>query len=376
MSKTTPVNVETKETGEAQVEIKVIIPWNEVQKRRGKALDSLSNEVSIDGFRKGHIPEKVLVQHVGEMSILREAAYHTLNALYPTIIEESGKQLIGEPHVAITKLAPENDLEATITSAILPTVELPDYKKIAQKIRGNKKPITVEEKDMEEGINHILEQWARHEKYEKTLKDTPEEERKNVHPSEITVEKAEYPELTDEFVQKIGDFKTVDEFKEKFKENLKQEKELRENDRVRGEILDTIAKEAKFSIPEVVVDSELKKMTAQFEDEVRRVGLDMEEYLKQIKKTREDVENEWRPDARKRAERQLVLNAIAREEKISPDEEVLAQEIESLKKQYPTVNDLDARIYVATLLTNRKVMEFLEGESSKKEKEVPNEKTN
>ena len=103
-----------------------------VTKHRAQAIKTIQKTAEVDGFRKGHVPEHIIIERFGEMSILNEAAEEALNEVYPSIIESEKLYVLGAPEVAITKLAPGNPLGFRITVAILPEFKLPDVKKIAK----------------------------------------------------------------------------------------------------------------------------------------------------------------------------------------------------------------------------------------------------
>lgn len=102
------------------------------EKNRIQALKNINESITIDGFRKGMIPENVLIAKVGEMHILEEMAEMAISIAYFDIIIDNKIDAIGRPNIQLTKLAKSNPLEFKIVTAIMPEVKLPDYKKIAQ----------------------------------------------------------------------------------------------------------------------------------------------------------------------------------------------------------------------------------------------------
>ena len=168
---------------------------------------------------------------------------------------------------------------------------------------------------------------------EKQVEDTIEEIRKmyasqghHHAPGETCDHNHELPEINDEFVKKLGDFKDVSDFKNKLKENIAKEKEVHAENKKRTRLIEKIASETKVELPKVIIESELDKMEAQFKGDIAHMGLQPEEYLKHIKKTWEDLRKEWSPDAEKRAKTQIILQKIALEEKIEPQKEIVEEE--------------------------------------------------
>lgn len=360
MSETKQYNIKITKLPHAEIEIEAEIPWKELHEKRSAALKNLKENVEIKGFRKGLAPEHLIIAEIGEMKVLYEQAELALAEAYPRILEAEKLDTIGRPHISITKIAPENPLGIKIKTAVVPNVILPDYKKIAKEVNKAKEDTEVTDEDVEKTIEHIREQWAKSEKYEQALKKA-EDDNTTVDPASITVTEEEYPLLTDEFVQKLGSFTTVDDFKVKLKENMVEEKKMKNQEKNRIAILEKILLDTETELPHIVIESELTKMLSQFEEEVKRAGFKLNEYLKQTGKSIDDLKKEWRVDAEKRAKTQLILNTIAEKENITPDKEKIEEEAQKIMKHYKDADPLRARIYVGTLLSNEKVMEFLEG---------------
>src|SRR3989338_10213686 len=124
-----------------------------------KALKKLGANIELDGFRKGKIPDNVLVSKIPEIHVLEEMAELALAEHYPKIIEAEKIDAISRPAISITKLARKNPLGFKIKTAVLPKIKLPDYrdiaKKIISKITEAEKYISVTEKDLEDTIMDI-----------------------------------------------------------------------------------------------------------------------------------------------------------------------------------------------------------------------------
>ncbi len=173
------------------------------------------------------------------------------------------------------------------------------------------------------------------------------------------------PELTDEYVKTLGDFSSVEDFTQKMRQHLEMEKQREAAQKHRAAITDKIIEESEIDIPEVMVDSEINQMFAQMEEELKRANLTMEQYLEYMKKTKEDLKNEWKPAAEKRAKLQLVLNEIAKKEGIEAEKGEVDGEVDKLMEQYPDADRTRVEIYVATTLRNEKVLRMLEGAEQK-----------
>lgn len=353
----------TKEE-KSQVKIAGEIPFTELLHERKAALKALGQHVSLDGFRKGHVPEAVLVKHIGEMPLLAEMAERAIAHMYPHILEAHNIDAIGYPKLEITKIAQDNPLGFTATVAVLPEITLPDYKAISKEINASKPTLEVSEAELEEKIADILRQKAAYERLQKSA-STPVavegeeavEEKKGEEP------KLEIPDLTDEVVKTLGQpgqFETVEQFKTLLREHLEIEKKRDVSANHRASITDAIIEKSTIELPQILIDSELGQMFAQMEEGLKRSNLKLDDYLTHIKKTKEDLKKEWSPSAEKRAKLQLILNEISKTEKIVADEKAINDQVTELTTMYKDADEARVRTYVASVLTNEAVMKMLE----------------
>lgn len=338
----------------SQVEIVGSVSADTLASFRAQALKHINDNVSIDGFRKGMVPENVLVAKVGEAAVLEEMAELALSKAYLDILIDNKIDAIGKPKIQVTKLATGNPLEFKATTDVVPEVKLPDYKKIAAKeaAPSEKDVEKVTEKEIEEAILRIRKSRASHEGHDHD-KMTGEEHDKAIE--------ASMPALTDEFVRSLGEFTDVPDFKNKLSGIIAEQKldEAREKRRIR--IADALADATTIELPEILVESELSRTEAQFAADIERMGVKLDDYLKHAKKSIVDIRAEWRPHAEKKAKLQLILNAIAAAESIKPDQAEIDAEVEHIVAHYQDADRERASTYAETVITNEKVFSFLEG---------------
>ena len=287
------------------------------------------------------------------MAILEEMAELALSKAYIDIIVDNKIDAIGKPATQITKLAENNPLEFKITTAVMPEIKLPDYKKIATKemAKSTADETKVTDKDIDDTILRIRKSRAPHEGHDHE-KMSPEEHEKAVE--------AAMPELTDDFVKKIGDFTDVPDFKNKLSSMLSEQKVNEAKDKRRIRIADAIAEETQVEIPDIMVESELHRTESQFSADIERMGVKLDDYLKHAKKTLEDLRKEWRPYAEKKAKLQLILNSISSAEKIKPEMKEIEEEVNHIIEHYKDADRESAYTYAETVLTNEKVFQWLE----------------
>ncbi len=343
MAKKYSISVEKKEKSE--VVITGSISWDVFKDFEEKALGRLLAHLEIDGFRKGFVPKEIGKKHIGDELILSDMAELALSEYYPEILKEENIDAIGRPHIALTKLARGNELSFTITTAVLPEITLPDYKKISNEISTPETTLVTDE-EVEKVIHNLRELRAYGHVH-------GEENHDHNHDEEL-------PIVDDAFASSFGDFKSVAEFRAKIQENIQKEKQQEAQDKRRMAIMEALMEKTSVDLPAVLVQSEQEKMMAQLEADITRAGMKLEEYLKQINKTKEEVQKEFLPQAEKRALSQLILHKIALVENITVPEKELQEETEKLLQMYPGADRTRTEAYADMVLTNDKVFHFLE----------------
>ena len=354
IKETGTMKVDVRKLPHSEIEITAEIPADIFESFRSRAVVSLQKNFEMPGFRKGHVPENILLEKIPEMSILEEMAEMAINDTYPKIIEENKLDPIGRPAISITKIAKGNPLGFTVHTAMVPEVKLPDYKTIAAKTMAEKIEIVVTDEEMEKTIEEIIK--SRLPKFSQ---------------SENFDKETVLAELTDDFVKTLGDFQNVSEFREKLKENIKLEKERAEKEKRRIELLGALAEKSEIDLPTIIIEEEKNKLLSQLRYDVERLGLEFDDYLKKLNKTEDDIKKEWESEAVKRAKIQFIITEIGAKENISPTKEELDREVKHLlendrglttpsKARQAGVDESRARLYLTSLITNQKVIEFLE----------------
>jgi len=346
-------NLNIKKIEKSQIEITASIPPEIWEKFRTEAVKNLNNKLKLDGFRQGMIPENILIGKIGEMAVLEEMAELALPKSYVDILIDNKIDSIGKPSIHVTKLAKGNPLEFKAVTAVVPEIKLPDYKKISTEEVGKKSPdeTNISDKDVDEAILKIRKSRVSHEGHDHS-KLTPDEHDKLIM--------SNLPELNDEFIKSLGKFENVEDFKAKVKEMLVENKKDEAKDKLRIRLADAITDATSLELPDVMIESEINRMQSQFETDIERMNVKLEDYLKHSKKTLEDIRKEWRQPAEKKAKLQLILNEIAKVEKISPTKEEIENEVNHLIEHYKDADRERAAIYAETVLTNEKVFQWLE----------------
>lgn len=425
----------------SELEIVVTVPVFEFEPYVKKAAVLISEEVKIEGFRKGKAPYDIIKNRIGEQAIYERAAELAVRATYLKILAElttndqqptTNFTPIGKPEITITKLAPGNELQYRVKLAILPEVKLPDYKKIAKEVGWSKKEPEITDGEIDQTID-----WIRESRVTLVTVDRPAQKGDRVeidfevrhvgvkiagadsknHPlilgrgnfmpgfeedligmktgeekgfsikvpeewhekslagktldvkaSMKLVQDRQVPELNDEFAKRLGNFPSAEALKTNVREGLLQEKQEKEKQRVREEIIEKIARGAEIEIPEVLIEREIDKIQSDTKVGIEKMGMKWEDYLAHIKKSEEESRKDWRGNAEIRTKQALCLHEIAKIEKIEPSEEEIAIRANEILRQYrnsaKAEKNIDARElkeYAGGIVKNERVFELLEG---------------
>ena len=363
------MKINIKKLPKSEVEIEGELEAEVFEAYFNKALKKIGEKVELKGFRKGKTPENVLLSNIPESRILEEMAEMALADYYPKIIsgETEGEKIdaISRPEITITKLARKNPLGFKIKTAVMPEIKLPEYKKVAQKIISGitekEKDFTVLDKEVEDTIMDIRKSRAPKMHIAKGAEKCEHEHKEGEKcEHEHDVKEIELPEFNDDFVQALGPFENVADFKQKLKENIKLEKENQLKEKTRLKIVEKIIDETKIEMPEILVQVELDKILYRMESDITAMGLKFEDYLKHLKKTEEEIRKDFRGDAEKKAKLALVLNEISKIEKITADKEQVEKEVLMILEHYKDADPERAKLHAENVLTNEAVFQFLE----------------
>ena len=280
----------------AEIEIESEVGAQELEGFFKLALKNFRDNFEMPGFRKGTVPEKTVLEKVGEDKILNAAAELALKDAWPKIIKEEKLEPIGHPEILITKLARGNELAFKITAAVLPEIKMPDYRALAREINLAGSPdADVSAEEIEKAFENI---------------------------------KKEHPQ----FLENAGDETKA---REAIKQNLLYEKTRRAKDKKRMDYLDAISKKTDITVPEVLMEREIGRMLWELQNSLKEMGLNWADYLIHIKKTEDELKKAWREDALRRVRFGLILQQIALLEKFTPSEETLEEQATRLLLALP-----------------------------------------
>jgi len=410
-----------------QVELTIELSIDEYQPFLEQAAKTISEVTKIPGFRPGKAGLDIVKQKVGEDKIWQEALEPAVRKTFLQALDKQKLPTVGSPEIDVIKLAPGNPVIYKAKVNLLPKVELGDLTKIkvsrkpvvikpeeiSQTISNIQKSQAKEslvsrpaqkgdkvEIDFSVSLDQIPIDQGQSQNFplvigEKTFIPGFEEQLiglksgeekkfslefpKNYHQKNLAgrladfkvklnaVYNLELPKLDDDFAKSLGQFQTVKDLEEGVKNKLTNDAEFQENQRLEEEIIDAIINQSKFDdIPDLLINTETKKMLEELEQSISQNGLKFEDYLSHLKKTQDELLLDFVPQAIKRVKGALILRQAGELGKIQATEEDIAEEIKQTKVLYQNNPEISKQIdspayhqYLKNILTGRKTMEYL-----------------
>jgi len=346
---------QTKPLEKSKIEITIELNDEDLHPFKDKALEELGSQLTLPGYRQGKAPLNLVENHISAIEVYEKTAVFALEKFYPQIIKNNKIEAIGQPMINITKLIPESLVEFKVEAAILPHLELPDYKKIAK----NKNLLRSTQQN-------LVSRSARNKQQDKKEVSV---DKKEIEEALKWLQKTKQtPSLDDKFAQSLGKFKNLEELKQNIRDSLKIEKQAKEKEQWRLGVIEEIITQMKGEIPDLLIQAEQEKMLDELKIRVEEMQLPFEDYLKQIKKTEEEIKTEFQPLALKRVKMALILKEIAQLEKIEAKDKEIEDKANEILNRLPDPNLKDKinleelKIFALGLIRNEKVFELLENQ--------------
>ncbi len=387
------VTVETLEKNMAKLTITVAA--EEIEKAMQAAFQKNKGKYSVPGFRKGKVSRAVLERMYGKGLFYEDAVNSLMPEAYASAVEESGLDIVSEPEIAFVETNPEKDLVFTATVAVKPEVVLGQYKGlevpkadltvteeevlaiIKKEQEKNAVNVNVEGRavqaddiatiDFEGFVDGVAFEGGKGTDYPLTIGSNTfipgfedqiigheigtefdvnvtfpeayqaEELQGKAAVFKVTVKKIEekqLPELDDEFAAEVSEFETLAEYKAHVEKAEAERKEVAAERAKEDAVVNMAIENAQMDIPDAMVATEANNMIREFANNLAQQGLQMEQYLQYFGQTEDGMREQMKPNALKRIQSRLVLEAIAKAEAFEITEEEVDAEIAKLAKQY------------------------------------------
>lgn len=416
-----------KNISDVKVELTISLGAEELKAAEQVALTKLAKEVKIEGFRKGKAPLEMVAAQVDPILLNQETLENALSKSVAEAFLKEKVQAINRPEVDVKKFIPGTELEFTATTEIMPKVELGDYKKLGVK----KEAAKVSKKEVKETIDRILKNFAEKKKVEREAKNGDEviidflgkkdgvafdggkaekfplelgsksfipgfeegligkkagdelsldlEFPKDYHAKDLAGAKVVFevkihevrenvePEINEEFLSKLGDFKTKEEFEKQIEEDLKTQKQAEADEKFKDELVKKLAEVSKVPVPEILLEDQKRSIEMDMQQNLMYSGLSLEDYLERMGKTHEEwLEKDVKKAAEMRVKSGLALAELSKVEKVKSDTKELDDRIAQLKEQYGNSKEVqkqlssdDVRRNLANQILTEKTIDLL-----------------
>lgn len=381
--------------------------------------------VNAPGFRKGKLPRAVFNKMYGEEALYQDAVDAVLPAAYTKAIDELKVSPLAMPDIDVKEISKENGVSFEAVVTVKPNVELGEYKHLGikkeevevtdadveerlERLLSNQAEWQIKEGEAKKGDIVVIDfkgfigdeafEGGEAKGYELELgsgsfipgfeeqlegKVAPVDTEVNVtfpenyQVADLAGKEAKFevtihdvkekvlPELTDEFVKEFSKeaASTVDEYKEKLREEIKVQKEEAAAKAYSDKVISTAVENAKLTVPTKLIDQEVNSMFEQFAGNLSRQGLSFELYEQFTGKGADELKAEMRSDAENKIKTSFVLGEIAEVEKVEVTEADIDAEVKELATMYNmTEEGVRTRISVEDLrgeLIIQKTVEFL-----------------
>ena len=387
------LQVEKLEKNMAKLTIEVSA--EELEKAIQDAYLKNKNKISIPGFRKGKAPRKMIEQMYGKEVFYEDAANALIPEAYEKALEECTEEIVSSPKVDVTQLEAGKPFIFTAEVALKPEVTLGTYKgvkvakaevevtdaevdaEIEKEREKNSRTVSVTDRAVKDGdmtvidfegfVDGVAFEGGKGENYpltigsgafipgfEEALIGTeigvetdvnvtfPEEYQAEELAGKPAVFKCtvkeikekELPELNDEFAGEVSEFETLAEYKEDVKKKLAEKKETEAKNMKEDAVVDAIIAEAQMEIPDAMVETQQRQMVEDFAQRIQSQGITMDQYMQFTGVTAAKLMDQVKPQALKRIQSRLVLEAVVAAEEMTATEEEFDAEVAKMAEAY------------------------------------------
>ena len=360
-----------------------------------RVYNKMKSRFNIPGFRKGKAPRKIIELNYGEGIFFEDAVNELLPELFEEAVKELkiGKDICGMPKIDIEEFDKNKAIVIKFDQELKPVPELGDYKnlvaddvkfevtdemvdeRVNKERENNARIVSIEDRpvkdmdtvniDFEGSVEGVSFEGGKSENYDlvvgshtfipgfeeqligKNIGDNvdvnvifPEE----YHSEELkgkealfkvkinSIKEKQLPELDDEFAQDVSEFDTLEEYRADIKKNLVESAEKNALVQKQNNAIDALIESSNVEAPESMINEEVDKAFRDFAGRIRQYNMDLDNYFKMLNTTEEAVREQLRPEATKRANAELVIDAFAKLENIEVSEEEIDKEIDEFGK--------------------------------------------
>lgn len=365
-----------------------------------KVYNRKKGSYNLPGFRKGKVPMNMLEKTYGPGIFYEDAANEIMPKAYADALEETKLDVVSAPEVDVTQIGKGQNFIFTVSVAVRPEVTLGEYKgleveketvevadaeveaELKKAQEQNAREITIEDRPVKEGdiitLNYAgtidgvpfdggtaesqkleigshsfidtfedqlvgmnigdekdVEVTFPEEYHEASLSGKPA----TFHVKVLGITEKQLPEIDDDFAQDTTEFDSLEEYKADIRAKLLSDKEEQAVNAMENALVEKAVDNAQMDIPDAMIDSQVDQMIQEFQQRVSYQGISFEQYLQFTGQSLDAMKESMRPEAVRRIQSSLVLEAIVAAENIEATEEDLDKEFERMASMYQMEKD-------------------------------------
>ena len=351
--------------------------------------------INIPGFRKGKAPRKLIEKMYGTGVFYEDAANDLIPTAYAEALKDCDLEIVSRPEINVTQIESGKPFIFTAEVAVKPEVTLGEYKgveveksdvevtdedinkEVDKERENNSRTIDVDDRAVESGdiikldfdgsVDGVPFAGGKAENYTLTIgsgsfipgfedqligtkigedKDVTVTFPEDYHEKSLAGKEAvfkckvnaisvkELPEADDEFASEVSEFETLAEYKEDIKKKLTEKKEKAARAKKEAQAIEKAVENATMEIPDAMIDTQVQSMMEDFARRMQSQGLSLEQYFQFTGMDVKKMHDQMKPEALKRIQNSLVLEAVAKAENIEISDEKVDEEIAKMAEAY------------------------------------------
>lgn len=352
-------------------------------------------KINIPGFRKGKAPRKLIEKMYGTGVFYEDAANDLIPTAYAEALKDCDLEIVSRPEINVTQIEAGKPFIFTAEVAVKPEVTLGEYKgveveksdvevteedinkEVDKERENNSRTIDVDDRAVEDGdiikldfdgsVDGVPFEGGKAENYTLTIgsgsfipgfedqligtkigeeKDVTVTFPEDYHEKSLAGKEAvfkckvnaisvkELPEADDEFASEVSEFETLAEYKEDIKKKLTEKKEKAARAKKEAQAIEKAVENATMEIPDAMIDTQVQSMMEDFARRMQSQGLSLEQYFQFTGMDVKKMHDQMKPEALKRIQNSLVLEAVAKAENIEISDEKVDEEIAKMAEAY------------------------------------------
>lgn len=360
-----------------------------------KAYNKNKKNISIQGFRRGKAPRKMIEKMYGPEIFYEDAANFAIPDAYEEVSKECELEIVSRPEIDVVDIESGKEFVFTATVAVRPEVTLGDYKGLEvekkevkilaadvnaelERVREqNSRMVTIEDRGIQQDDTAVIDfegfvdgepfQGGKGDDYSLVIgshsfidnfedqlvgKNTGDEVEVNVtfpedyHQESLqgkpalfkvrikAIKVKELPDLDDEFASEVSEFETLKDYKASVKKNLTERKKEEAKREKEAAVVEKAVENVTIEIPEPMIDEHVRQMVQDFAGRIQQQGMNFEQYMQMTGMTPDTLMTQMRPEAEKRIKTRLTLEEIVKAENIKATEEDIENEIKNIASMY------------------------------------------